>query len=194
VLKHEVDRFVEKLVEGSVYEISSFYVAPNCGNYRTTLHSFRIVFNSDTVVSNSHSDSIPLYGLSLVTTKEIYTHCRDFEFLVGIYSIFIYLFLLSCYLSHVISNEINFIVDVLGYLTGITREQQIFVDGKVTKAFVVELIDERYCIIFYHKYFAFYIMSTLFINIIDVYLSWNCYIFFAQWWNWLCVPWRWRLL
>jgi hypothetical protein len=70
-------------VENVVYQISSFSIARSHGVYRTALHSYRIVFDDDTNVCESSSDNIPLFGLTLTTFKEFYTHRIDYDFLTG---------------------------------------------------------------------------------------------------------------
>jgi hypothetical protein len=82
-LEPNVDKFIRKLVENGVYEIFSFSVVRSHGSYRTALHSYRIVFDSDTTISESASDAIPMFGLTLTTFKEFYTHRIDYDFLTG---------------------------------------------------------------------------------------------------------------
>lgn len=81
ILKPNVDKFFGKLVENAVYHISSFSVTRNRVAYRTSLHSYRIVFDTDTCVRESVSNSISMFGLTLTTFKELYTHRIDYDFL-----------------------------------------------------------------------------------------------------------------
>jgi hypothetical protein len=83
ILTPNVGQFVGKLVENAVYQVSSFSVARSHGAYRTALHSYRIVFDDGTSVCESDSDNIPLFGLTLTTFKEFYSHRIDCDFLIG---------------------------------------------------------------------------------------------------------------
>ncbi|CAJ2649002.1 unnamed protein product [Trifolium pratense] len=72
-----------KLEEGQVYEMSCFSVLPESDLYRTTLHPYKLVFQSKAKVMPSKSCSISQFGLSLTYIAEICSHTYyDYEFLV----------------------------------------------------------------------------------------------------------------
>jgi hypothetical protein len=86
VKKHLIQMFESKLDEGQVYEISNFSVVPQSGLYRTTLHPYKILFQSKTQLTSCEACDLPELGLSLVNVAEICAHTRDYEYLVGEYS------------------------------------------------------------------------------------------------------------
>jgi hypothetical protein len=75
--------FDSKIEEGQVYNISYFSIFPQSGSYRTTLHPYKLVFHSRTMVELSKSSDITQYGLSITTLAEVCSHTHDYEFLVG---------------------------------------------------------------------------------------------------------------
>jgi hypothetical protein len=77
--------FESKLDEGQFYQICNFSIVSQSGLYRTTLHPYKIVFQSKTQVTSCESCDIYDLGLSLVNIAEICAHTRDYEFLVGEY-------------------------------------------------------------------------------------------------------------
>jgi hypothetical protein len=90
--------FESKIDEGQVYEISNFSVVTQGGLYRTTLHPYKIAFQSRTQLTSCEGCDLPELGLSLMNVAEICAHTRDYEYLVGEYSfvwgiIVVYLFL-----------------------------------------------------------------------------------------------------
>jgi hypothetical protein len=77
--------FESKLGEGQVYHICNFSVIPQSGIYRTTLHPYKILFQSKTQLTSCESCDISDLGLALVNIAEICADTRDYEFLVGEY-------------------------------------------------------------------------------------------------------------
>ncbi|AES99245.1 replication factor A protein 1 [Medicago truncatula] len=105
--------FQSKLSEGKVYEMSCFSVAPSVGSYRTTLHPYKIVFQMTTKVQACEGASIPSLGISLCKIADVCQHTSDHDYLV----------------------------DVLGFMTGISVEREYVRDGKVTKMVIFEITD-----------------------------------------------------
>ncbi|CAJ2652163.1 unnamed protein product [Trifolium pratense] len=102
-----------KIVEGDVYKMSFFTVCPQSGIYRTTPHQFKLDFEMKTKFQACEGNTIDHFGLSLSTIAQI-----------------------SAYgLAH------NFLVDVVGLITGISAEREYIRDGKVTRMIVVELTE-----------------------------------------------------
>ncbi|GAU50257.1 hypothetical protein TSUD_409030 [Trifolium subterraneum] len=77
--------FESKVEEGKVYEMSYFSIYPMSGNYRTTLHPYKLVFQSKTTVTPSECCGISQYGISVTTLGEISDYNHDYEYLVGEY-------------------------------------------------------------------------------------------------------------
>ncbi|MCI12379.1 replication factor A protein, partial [Trifolium medium] len=93
--------------------MSYFSVSPTTGYYRTTLHPYKLIFQIKTKVVVAQSSTISDYGLSLTSIADVSAHIHDYEFLV----------------------------DVIGLMTGISAEKEYVRDGKITKMVVVELTD-----------------------------------------------------
>ncbi|KAK2416233.1 replication factor A protein [Trifolium repens] len=113
VKKQLIYMFESKIEDGKIYDLSCFAVYPQSGSYRTTLHPYKIVFQMKTKVKLSEGSSIDSYGLSLTDISDVCAHTHDYEFLV----------------------------DVIGYLTGLSAEREYIRDGKITKMVVAELTD-----------------------------------------------------
>ncbi|GAU42929.1 hypothetical protein TSUD_283520 [Trifolium subterraneum] len=78
----EMVLFGEKIEEGKVYEMSYFSIFPMSGNYDTTLHPYKLVFQVKTSVSPSESCGITQFGISVTTLGEICDFNHDYEYLV----------------------------------------------------------------------------------------------------------------
>lgn len=117
IRKQLVYLFKHKLIEGKVYKLSNFTVLLNSGAYRTTTHTYKLMFQMNTKVEESHdheSSLIPNYGLTLTNISQITSRTQDYEYLV----------------------------DVIGLITGISAEREFVRDGKLTKILVIELTDQ----------------------------------------------------
>ncbi|CAJ2662234.1 unnamed protein product [Trifolium pratense] len=106
--------FQSKISEGNVYKMSYFTVSPASGFYRTTPHPYKLVFQLKTKVQVSESNKIDLYGLSLTKISDIHSEVAAPEFLV----------------------------DVIGVITGMSADREYIRDGKVVKMIVFELTDQ----------------------------------------------------
>ncbi|CAJ2657473.1 unnamed protein product [Trifolium pratense] len=93
--------------------MSFFTVCPESGIYRTTPHQFKLDFEIKTKVQACEGKTIDRFGLSLSTIAQISAYGP----------------------AH------NFLVDVVGLITGISAEREYIRDGKVTRMIVVELTD-----------------------------------------------------
>jgi len=74
---------MKKLVEGNVYEIRSFWIAPSSGSLITTFHPFRIVPHLDNKVRIVTFDMISEYGLIVISSAKVFAHNMDYEYLIG---------------------------------------------------------------------------------------------------------------
>lgn len=106
--------FQQKVVEGGVYKMSFFSVAPSSGFFRPTLHPYRLYFQMKTKVQMIKSTMIPLYGLTFTKFAEVCEQTADSDYLV----------------------------DVIGVMTAISAEREYVKDGKVCKMVILELTDD----------------------------------------------------
>ena len=79
--------FQKKLVEGEVYKMSYFVVAPGVGAYCTTIHPYKLIFQMKTKVERVESSLIPMHGLSLIKIQEVCAHTVDYDYLVSEYGV-----------------------------------------------------------------------------------------------------------
>ncbi|MCI22324.1 replication factor A protein, partial [Trifolium medium] len=100
---------------GEVYKLSNFVVAPVVGSYRPTMHPFKLIFQKKTKVQNVEKSDIPILGLSFTDLAEVSSYSDDYDYLI----------------------------DVIGLMSGISNELEYIRDGKVTKMVVLELTDNR---------------------------------------------------
>ena len=77
--------FQKKLVEGHVFKVSYFSVAPSSGSYRTTPHAYKLFFQMKTKVNVCEGSFLPLYGLNLTKIDEIVRQTVDSDFLICVY-------------------------------------------------------------------------------------------------------------
>jgi hypothetical protein len=75
--------FESKLEEGQLYEMSNFSIFPQSGFYHTTLHPYKLVFNTMTYLKLFESAGISQFGLNFTNIAEICAHTHDYEYLVG---------------------------------------------------------------------------------------------------------------
>ncbi|WJX66776.1 hypothetical protein P8452_51297 [Trifolium repens] len=114
IRKQLIHVFEAKIEEGMVYEMSHFSIFPQLGSYRTTLHPHKLLFQLKTTVKLSDDSSdINKYGFNFTEIAEICANSHDHEFLV----------------------------DVIGYMSGMSAEKEYIRDGKITKMVIFELTD-----------------------------------------------------
>ncbi|MCI10598.1 replication factor A protein [Trifolium medium] len=77
IRKQLIHMFESKLEEGHVYEMSNFSVFPQSGNYRTTLHPYKLVFHLRTKVTVAESPDISQFGMNLTSLAEIGAFTQD---------------------------------------------------------------------------------------------------------------------
>ena len=71
------------MVEGEVYKMSYFAVAPGVGAYRMTIHPYKLIFQMNTKVKRVESSLVSMHGLSLIKIQEDCAHTADYDYLVG---------------------------------------------------------------------------------------------------------------
>ncbi|XP_045803687.1 replication factor A protein 1-like isoform X2 [Trifolium pratense] len=113
IRKELVYLFQNKLKEGEVYKLSNFDVVPVVGFYRTTLHPYKLIFRSNTKVQNFASSDIPILGFSFTDLAEVASYSVNYDYLI----------------------------DVIGLISGISNEREYIRAGKVIKMVVLELTD-----------------------------------------------------
>ncbi|KAJ1384829.1 Nucleic acid-binding, OB-fold [Sesbania bispinosa] len=105
--------FISDMVEGAVYILRNFNVVPNVGSNKATNHPFTIVFQRRTVVTRTELDVVHTIGLSPLPANAI----RQRQF----------------------SEE--FLLDIVGLLTGVSTEKEYVVTGVVHRFITLELTD-----------------------------------------------------
>lgn len=71
----------KNLMEGEVYKMSYFSVAPGFRAYRTTVHPYKLIFQMKTKVERAEGSLIPQYGLSLTKIGDVCSHSSDYDYL-----------------------------------------------------------------------------------------------------------------
>ncbi|QHN96081.1 Replication protein A 70 kDa DNA-binding subunit C [Arachis hypogaea] len=112
--KSLLNRFRDHIVEGQVYRMAYFAVVSNHGSYRTTSHEFKLVFFHRTTVVAVDEDVIPKTCFNMFPFSELLNITQDYDFLV----------------------------DVIGLLTSVGEKKEYAKEGKIVKMIVLELISK----------------------------------------------------
>ncbi|PNY02899.1 replication factor-A carboxy-terminal domain protein [Trifolium pratense] len=110
---HLLNLFRFKLNEGDVYRLFYFKVHKVSGLYRTTPHPYKLIFQLKTKVQSCENNGIDRFGLSLSNIRDICNRTSGHEFLV----------------------------DVVGLITGISPPKEYVFCGKITPMIVFEMAD-----------------------------------------------------
>ncbi|RYR49262.1 hypothetical protein Ahy_A07g035637 [Arachis hypogaea] len=111
VKKPLLNRFRDHIVEGQVYRMAYFAVVSNHGSYRATSHEFKLVFLHRTTVVAVDEDVIPKTCFNMFPFSELLNMTQDYDFLV----------------------------DVIGLLTSVGEEKEYAKEGKIVKMIALEL-------------------------------------------------------
>nr|XP_029152962.1 uncharacterized protein LOC112791055 isoform X2 [Arachis hypogaea] len=111
VKKPLLNRFRDHIVEGQVYRMAYFSVVSNHGSYRATFHEFKLVFLHRTTVVAVDEDVIPKTCFNMFPFSELLNMTQDYDFLV----------------------------DVIGLLTSVGEEKEYAREGKIVKMIALEL-------------------------------------------------------
>ncbi|RYQ93350.1 hypothetical protein Ahy_B09g099619 [Arachis hypogaea] len=111
VKKPLLNRFRDHIIEGQVYRMTYFTVVSNHGSYRATSHKFKLVFLHRTTVVAVDKDVIPKTCFNMFPFSELLNMTQDYDFLV----------------------------DVIGLLTSVEEEKEYAKEGKIVKMIVLEL-------------------------------------------------------
>ncbi|XP_057755365.1 replication protein A 70 kDa DNA-binding subunit C-like [Arachis stenosperma] len=111
VKKPLLNRFRDLIVEGQVYRMAYFTVVSNHGSYRATSHEFKLVFLHRTTVVAVDEDVIPKTCFNMFPFSDLLNMTEDYDFLV----------------------------DVIGLLTSVGEEKEYAKEGKIVKMIVLEL-------------------------------------------------------
>ncbi|XLT88283.1 hypothetical protein HN873_010036 [Arachis hypogaea] len=115
IRKQLIHKFKDHLLEGSCYKMSYFAVVSNQGSYRATKHEFKLIFLFRTTVTTIPDDIIPKSCFSIYPFEDILQMSQDHDYLV----------------------------DVIGLLTLVGEEKNYDRDGKTVKMVVVELSSQK---------------------------------------------------
>ncbi|XP_057442175.1 uncharacterized protein LOC130733903 isoform X2 [Lotus japonicus] len=110
-----MSKFRNELCEGKVYRIWYFSVLSNSGNFMASDHEYKLIFNERTKVVLEEAPGIPLNVYSFKNTDEILATGGDYDYLI----------------------------DVIGLVTNVSREKQYAKAGKVTRMIELELTDDK---------------------------------------------------
>ncbi|KAJ1382073.1 Nucleic acid-binding, OB-fold [Sesbania bispinosa] len=113
VYKMHFTNFLDDMHEGGVYVIRNFNVVPNTGSNKVANHLFIIVFQRKTIVTRTDRDVLHTIGLSPLTTAS------------------------TCDLQY--SDE--YVVDMIGLLTGVSTEKEYVCTGLGHRFITLELTD-----------------------------------------------------
>ncbi|XP_025665009.1 replication protein A 70 kDa DNA-binding subunit A [Arachis hypogaea] len=111
VKKPLLNRFRDHIVEGQVYRMTYFAIVSNHGSYRATSHEFKLVFLHRTTVVAVDEDVIPKTCFNMFPFSELLNMTQDYDFLV----------------------------DVIGLLTSVGEEKEYAKEGKIVKMIALEL-------------------------------------------------------
>ncbi|XP_052119057.1 replication protein A 70 kDa DNA-binding subunit B-like [Arachis duranensis] len=115
IRKQLINRFKDNIIEGNCYKMCYFSVVPNHGSYRATKHEFKLTFLFQTIVTTLPDDIIPRVCFTLYPFEEILQMSQDHDYLV----------------------------DVIGLLTLVGEEKSYDKDGKTIKMVVAELSSQK---------------------------------------------------
>jgi len=82
ITKNDVQKWKEMLREGQTYQIETFLLQPNQGDFKTTHHHYKICFNKQTFVKVIDAD-IELYCFDFLPFPEILANTAPESHLIG---------------------------------------------------------------------------------------------------------------
>ncbi|CAJ2661813.1 unnamed protein product [Trifolium pratense] len=115
VRRHLIHMFKGVLIEGEAYTLSTFSVVEAYGLCRPTRHPCRLFFHSTTLLERVECPLIKKNGLSLMDIGKINSHTCDS----------------------------NYLVDLIGVMSGISSLNEFTKNGERVKMIVIELSDPR---------------------------------------------------
>ncbi|WJX66893.1 hypothetical protein P8452_51400 [Trifolium repens] len=110
-------RFDKKVVEGKVYIMSNFTIKTNLGNHLASFHRNLLVFNDQTNVKISWGCGFPSHGLDLIGSKDVLS----------------------------LKDKFQYLIDVIGVITYIRHDKNIYLDGTTTNTVTLKLTDNKKC-------------------------------------------------
>ncbi|QHO58728.1 Replication protein A 70 kDa DNA-binding subunit C [Arachis hypogaea] len=116
VKKPLLNRFRDHIVEGQVYRMAYFTVVSNHDSYRATSHEFKLVFLHRTTIVAVDEDVIPKTCFNMLPFSELLNMTQDYEFLV----------------------------DVIGLLTLVGEEKEYAKKEKIVKMIVLKLTSKDF--------------------------------------------------
>ncbi|KAJ1383186.1 Nucleic acid-binding, OB-fold, partial [Sesbania bispinosa] len=82
IRKPMMKKFKNAIVEGGVYTMINFGVIRSAGNYRAAKHEYKLLFSGKTRLFPAQTELIPLNGLSLVNTEDVFKTNGDSNYLI----------------------------------------------------------------------------------------------------------------
>ncbi|XP_057432581.1 uncharacterized protein LOC130725360 [Lotus japonicus] len=110
-----ITKFKKDLTEGKVYRISHFAVATNSGFFMASNNEFNINFVERTKVVLEEASLIPMSIFTIKNSEEIRS----------------------------IGGDYNYLIDMIGLVTNVSKEKQYSKGGYVTRMIELELTDDR---------------------------------------------------
>ncbi|QHN84685.1 Replication factor-A carboxy-terminal domain protein [Arachis hypogaea] len=127
IRKQLIHKLKDHLLEGSCYKMSYFAVVSNQGSYRATKYKFKLIFLFRTTVTTIADDIIPKSCFSIYPFEDILQMSQDHDYLV----------------------------DVIGPLTLVGEEKNYDRDGKMVKMVVVEFSSQKFYVDQLNDFLAF---------------------------------------
>ncbi|KAJ1377804.1 hypothetical protein SESBI_48489, partial [Sesbania bispinosa] len=115
IRKPMMKKFKNAIVEGGVYTMINFGVIRSAGNYRAAKHEYKLLFSGKTRLFPAQTELIPLNGLSLVNTEDVFKT----------------------------NGDSNYLIDLVGLLTAVSGEKELITEGRKTRMIQLELTDEK---------------------------------------------------
>ncbi|KAK2406775.1 replication protein A 70 kDa DNA-binding subunit C [Trifolium repens] len=107
--------FDKKIIEGKIYIMSNFTVKSNVGDLLGSYHRNLLIFSSKTQVKRTWGYGFPEHGVTLIGSTDILSLKEKFKYLI----------------------------DVIGVLTYVRHDKNIFPDGTTANTVTLKLTDNR---------------------------------------------------
>ncbi|KAJ1389294.1 Nucleic acid-binding, OB-fold [Sesbania bispinosa] len=114
VLKQNMRRFANVMVEGQVYKLTNFGVMLSKCNFRASGHDYKIIFNANTKNNVVVAAVIPHMGLKFVKTSDI-KNTNDHS---------------------------DYLLDFVGIVTAVFEEMNLNRQGRPTRLMLIDMVDE----------------------------------------------------
>lgn len=144
-----IEVFNHILEENRRYVFSDFHVVSNIADMMTTHNSHRLIFHSNTEVIFTDIPAIDKFGLSIHGSEAISKHVFGYSYLVGTLQKILFLDLIWFFSFWMLVNSFCFVVDVIGFLTGVHPEYVDDPFGRLSTVLRFELTDLRLVVLLF---------------------------------------------